>query len=100
MRVLSWNCRGLGTPSTVLQCQKKAMEYKLDIMFLMETKLAKDKGAAILENCGFWDGLEVPQEGISGGLLLGWVGSLSLRILNNSKHLRHADLKDKKAINQ
>ena len=59
MRVLSWNCRGLGTPSAVLQCQKKAQEYKSDIMFLMETKLAKDKGAAILEKCGFWHGWEV-----------------------------------------
>ena len=30
-----------------------------DIMFLMETKLAKDKGVAILEKCGFWHGWEV-----------------------------------------
>ena len=35
---------------------KKAQEYKPDIMFLMETKLAKDKGAAILEKCDFWHG--------------------------------------------
>ena len=60
MRVLSWNCRGLGTPSAVLQCQKKAQEYKSDIIFLMETKLEKDKRAAILEKCGFSHGWEVP----------------------------------------
>ena len=33
---------------------------------------------------------------MSGGLLLGWVGNLSLSILYNSKHLLHADLNDKK----
>ena len=56
MKVLGWNCRVLGILSAILQCQKKAQEYKLDIMFLMETKLAKDKGVAILEKCGFWHG--------------------------------------------
>ena len=65
-------------------------------MFLMETKLAKDKGVAILEKYGFWHGWKVPQEGISGGLLLGWVGNLSLSILYSSKHLLHADLNNKK----
>ena len=94
--VLSWNCRGLGTPSAVLQCQKNAREYKPDIMFLMETKLAKDKGVAILEKCGFWNGWEVPQEGLNGGLLLGWMENPSFNILYSSKHLLHADLNDNK----
>ena len=49
IRILSWNYRGLGNPSAVLQCQKKAQEYKPDILFLMETKLAKDKGQDIFE---------------------------------------------------
>ena len=29
-------------------------------MFSIETKLEKDKGAAILEKRGFWNGWEVP----------------------------------------
>ena len=47
MRILSWNCRGLGKSSTVLQCEKKAHESKLDLMFLMETHLPKDRGKKI-----------------------------------------------------
>ena len=43
MRVLSWNCRGLGKPFAILQCQKFALEYRPDVLFLMETRLAKDK---------------------------------------------------------
>ena len=73
MRVLSWNCRRLGSPFAVLQCQKKAKEFKPNIMFLMETKLGKDKGRGILEKCGFFDGWEVPRGGFRGGLLLGWM---------------------------
>ena len=85
-----------GHPSTVLHCQKKAREYKPDIMFLMETKLAKDKGAAILGKCGFWNGWEVPQEGLSGGVLLGWMGNQSFNILYSSKQLLYVDLIDNK----
>ena len=33
---------------------------------------------------------------MSDGLLLGWVGNLSLSISYSSKHLLHADLNDKK----
>ena len=48
---------------------KKGPRVKLDIMFLMETWLAKDKGKGILEKIGFWNGWEFPREGLSGGLL-------------------------------
>ena len=70
---MSWNCRRLGTPFAILQCQKKAQEYKPNIIFLMETRLAKDKGEAILQRCGFWNSWEYLKEGFSGGLLLGWL---------------------------
>ena len=72
MRVLSWNCGGLGNPFVVLQCQKKAKEYSPNILFLMETKLDIGKGLDVLRKCDFLNGWEVPREGLSGGLLLGW----------------------------
>lgn len=62
----------------------------------METKLVKDRGAAILEKCGFWHSWEVPHKGMSGGLLLGWMKDMTLNILCSSKHILHADLVDKK----
>ena len=47
MRILSWNCRGLGKSSAVLQVQKIAHDFSLDVMFLMETRLASNKGKDI-----------------------------------------------------
>lgn len=41
--------------------KKKAQEHKPEIIFLMETKLSKDKGRNLLEKCGFLDGWEVPR---------------------------------------
>ncbi|XP_075663267.1 uncharacterized protein LOC142632825 [Castanea sativa] len=40
------------------------------------------------------EGWEVPREGLSGGLLLGWMSTHKLHIQYNSKHLIHADLID------
>ena len=44
MKILSWNCRGLDKPTAVLKCKKRALEFKLDVMFLMEPRLVKEKG--------------------------------------------------------
>ena len=54
MRILSWNCRGLGKSSTVLQVQKIAHDFNLDVMFLMETCLASNKSKDIWNKCGFF----------------------------------------------
>ena len=61
MRILSWNCRGLGKSSVVLKCQKKVHEFKPNAMFLIETKLMKDKGKDIWVKCGFLERWEVPR---------------------------------------
>ena len=78
MRIISWNCRGLVKSSTVLKCQKKAQELKPDILFLMETRLAKDKGKQVWVKCGFSDGWEVSRVGFGGGLILAWMPRQSL----------------------
>ena len=77
MRILSWNCRGLGKSSVVLKCQKKAHEFKPNVMFLRETKLMKGKGKDIWAKCGFLERWEVLREGYSGGLILAWIPRLS-----------------------
>ena len=49
-----------------------------------------------LRKCGFWNGWEVPREGLSGGLLLGWLQGQTLNNQYSSKNLLHADLLDLK----
>jgi predicted AAA+ superfamily ATPase len=39
MKLLSWNCRGLGKPSAVRALKKLLQSHKPDIVFLTETKL-------------------------------------------------------------
>ena len=58
-----------------------ARDYKLDFMFLMETKLVQGKGRDIWHRYGFTDGWEVPRVGLSGGLLLAWMPRQSVSII-------------------
>ncbi|PNY06212.1 hypothetical protein L195_g002675 [Trifolium pratense] len=39
MKVLSWNCQGLGNPKTVRALKKLIAYNQPDILFLMETKM-------------------------------------------------------------
>ena len=70
MRIMSWNCKGLGKPSTVLKSKKEALDFKPNVIFLMESSFEKERGKANWVKCGFSKGWEVPREGFSGGLLL------------------------------
>ena len=94
MRILNWNCRGLGKSFAVQQCKKISLESKPAIIFLIETRLVQGKGSIIWEKCGFAEGWELPREGLSGGLLLAWLPQLQLHIYYESKHLVHTNLVD------
>ncbi|MCI72567.1 RNA-directed DNA polymerase (Reverse transcriptase), partial [Trifolium medium] len=39
MKLISWNCRGLGNPTAVRALKKLIKDQSPDIVFLMETKL-------------------------------------------------------------
>ncbi|KAK4605752.1 hypothetical protein RGQ29_000158 [Quercus rubra] len=98
MRIMSWNCRGLGKSSAVLQCKKKALDLKPDILFLMETRLASGKGQEVWQKCGFSDGWEVPRVGFSGGFILAWLPRKGLQITYDSKNLIHINLLDNRGF--
>lgn len=96
MRISCWNCRGLGKSFTILQCQKNALVFKPDLIFFMETQLAKDKGKMVWQKCGFSNSWEFPREGFNGGLLLASRPRQQVRITYESKNLMHTDLVDNK----
>lgn len=73
MKLLSWNCRGLGSPSTVLQLKESLRLYKPELIFVCETKKKLGFVSTVCKKNGWgkrW--FAVDPIGKSGGLLLGW----------------------------
>lgn len=84
---------GFGMPElsqshiTKLREINKALEYKPNVLFLMETRLTKDKGKELWDKYSFIEGWELPREGLSGGLVLAWMPKQNLRVIYGSKNL-------------
>ena len=50
--MLSWNCRGLGNPTTVQHIRELRRQASLDIIFVMETK---NSDSFVLKELDFMD---------------------------------------------
>jgi exonuclease III len=77
MKILSWNCQGIGNPKTVRALRKLINYNQPDIIFLMETKLhnpSKTHIAKFAASYGFYNinCMCNGTRGRSGGLLLLW----------------------------
>lgn len=77
---------------TKLRVINKALEYKPNVLFLMETRLTKDKGKELWDKYSFIEGWELPREGLSGGLVLAWMPKQNLRVIYGSKNLIYTEL--------
>jgi hypothetical protein len=53
MIALSWNCRGLGNPQTVRVLHRMVRAKKPGLVFLMETKLKRQRMELVKIKLGF-----------------------------------------------
>jgi len=93
MSCISWNCRGVGSPSTILNLKYLNQTYKPDVIILFETlclsnKIEELKYILNLDSC-----FCVDREGRGGGITILWRNSISFNITNYSQN--HVDLEVK-----
>jgi exonuclease III len=93
MKILSWNCRGLGNPDAV-RAYKRLLRSKCpDVVFLMETKLRKSDPNVSSKLClghlqnHFIVNCNSEGGGRSGGLALIWHNDVNLHLMNHNKML-------------
>ena len=70
MNILSWNCRGLGNPRSVLALTKMVKAEAPLLIFLVETKANIAHMSKIQTKLDYTQGIIVPSDGKSGGLAL------------------------------
>jgi hypothetical protein len=85
MSLLSWNCRGLGNPRTVHALCHLVKEKRTRFLFLMETKICKQRMQVIRNKLGFEGLLAVDPVGLSGGIALLWKEDCEVSIQNYSR---------------
>lgn len=72
MRIMSWNCRGLGGPCTVPQ-QESMRLFRPNLAFVCETKRKEGYVRTVCRKLGWGERWRaVDPVGRSGGLLVGW----------------------------
>lgn len=70
MKILSWNCRGLGSPSAVRSLLELQRQHDPNVIFLSETHLDDSSGERLRVKLGFESKFVSPSDGRSGGLMI------------------------------
>ncbi|KAK8302816.1 hypothetical protein V6Z12_D04G111000 [Gossypium hirsutum] len=84
MKILCWNCRGVGNPAIVRELKQLLVANVPDAVFLCETKIHSNSFSRIrsiyrMEGC-----MAVNSEGKSGGLALMWREGVKVDVQNFS----------------
>lgn len=91
MKLLCWNCRGFGLPTSILYLWEVLRQNLPEIVCLAETKII---GVRLkLQQLGFEDYFEVPLQGRRGGMAGAWKRAVLLEISNCSDHFVNVVIK-------
>jgi hypothetical protein len=81
MRILVWNCRGLGNPRTVQDLVRLVYKNKVKIVFLSKTRQRKDVVEGLRWRLGLKHVISYKEEGKGGGVALFWDESVEVDLL-------------------
>ena len=85
MNCISVNCRGCGRPEAVQELRHLVEVTRTAVVFLMETRMNKERALRLKQKLGFPNGEAVSSDGLSGGLLLLRRGDVTVAVQSLSK---------------
>jgi hypothetical protein len=84
MKIMYWNCQGFGNPDAIRELCCKVKDKCTDLVFLMETKLRKNKMDGIRSKLNYENMLIVDCIGRSEGLAMLWREGFGIEVQNYS----------------
>ena len=99
MSVLSWNCRGIGSPLGVRILTDKVKSKNSILVFLVETKSSLSRMKGFQLKLELTQGIVVPSDGKSGGLAMIWKEGLDIRFKSCSNSHIDVVVFDEKGLN-
>ncbi|KAB2601993.1 hypothetical protein D8674_002998 [Pyrus ussuriensis x Pyrus communis] len=95
MSYIFWNCRGLGSNTTVRALHGLIRKKRPSMIFLSETKMKDHRIVGVRRRLGYVHGFDVSPIGSAGGLSLWWEDNLEVNIIFSSKHIIDAVMRIK-----
>ncbi|XP_075665089.1 uncharacterized protein LOC142634697 [Castanea sativa] len=86
MRLLSWNCQGLGNCWTVRSLHDLVKDHVPNVCFLMETRLDRDGFMKHCRDLAYLNILIVKKRDSGGGLALLWKEEVRLEVINYTEN--------------
>ncbi|KEH25772.1 endonuclease/exonuclease/phosphatase family protein [Medicago truncatula] len=86
MSLISWNCRGLGSPNAIPDLKYLVRQFNPDLLFLRETLVHRKKIEELCYVLGFDSCFSVDRTGRSGGLAFFWRTSLNCQLIDYSNN--------------
>ena len=86
MKILAWNCRGLGAARAVQEMAKLVRFFRPKLLFLSETKRTSNEMSWLRCRWGFDHCFSVNCQGRSGGLALLWRKEVKVSIRSFTTH--------------
>lgn len=87
MKILSWNCRGIGRPRAIRDLKANIRNLNPDAIFLSITLVQNVNISAIINRLGFSSFGNHPPIGKWGGLLVLWRPGLDVEIVHISSNV-------------
>jgi len=94
MSLISWNCRGLGSPNAIPDLKYLVRQFNLNLLFISETLSHRNKIEDLRYLLGFDFCFLVDHSGRGGGLALFWRASFNCNIVNYSNNHISVDVID------
>ncbi|XP_026417593.1 uncharacterized protein LOC113313084 [Papaver somniferum] len=89
MKILSWNCQGIGNPHTRDYLHFCLTNNDPDIFFLCETKAQSNNMRFYLSKTKYPHYWFHPSLGLSGGISLGWKNGIDIEIMHTTSKTIH-----------